>query len=1111
VSEAASQGPRVATDAFDHAHAEVPLILRPRRDRLRRRAAKRVGNHKPMRFVSLHHHSTYSFVDGIQLPEAHVRRITELNMTALAMTEHGNTMSHVKLEQAAHKAGVQPIFGCEFYTGRVGKDATQRKYHLTVLAKDLTGYRNLIKLVSLSYSEGFYYEPTVSWDMLQRHREGLIVLSGCQGSLLYCSTVGGKLIDPKDASFERAVKVARQFKALFDGNYFIEVQAFPELESSCHANPILAEVARKCGIPLVGTMDVHYTYLEERELQKVLHNVRPGEKRTLEDMAREWGYAAPLCPPHNDLSVYRKLRGTGLSHEQAVQAVISTEEIAQACKGLTLPKLDPVIYPPSNTKEAYLNKTGGVRAVWLAALKDGWAYRGVDKLPRRLREAYITRLRYERGIIEDKNFIEYHLIVSDVVRWAKDHGITVGPGRGSAAASLCCWLLRITEVNPMLFPDLVFDRYIDRNRMDLPDIDLDFDSERRHEIREYLVSKYGEGCVNNVGTFGTYKAKLALDDVARVFQIPKYEVETVKNLLIERSSGDLRASATIEDTVIQFEEARQAVERHPNMITAMDLEGNVKGFGVHAAGLVISNGPITDICATITRKDKQDREITVVSLDKYDAERQGMLKLDLLGLNTMTVLTECLRLTGMTLKSLYSLPLDIPEVLDVFRRNDVVGIFQFEGRALRSVNGSLKAETFNEICDATALARPGPLHNGAANAYIDIKRGLKRPERIHPALDRITGHTNYQIVYQEQILRIVREIGGFDWTASAYIRKIISRKIGEQEFQRQFGKFQAGARKLHKREPDMPAMSDDQIKTIWGDCITSGSYAFNAAHSRSYGYISYFTAYFKALYPAVFYAASLNKGSKGSGTASGGVKIDRKQTLLQDAAKHDIKVLPPSLQSSELGWSVVDDHVLQAGFEQIKGFANKRAQALLDARESGVRLDTWDDLIRIPGIGAKTVAAIKEFVQDSDPFKILWLGKVLEQVRRELPALKLPEPTHTAAEVPYESGPDTECIWMGVVVHLNLRDIFETNRSRTGEELDRASVKNPELNEFLLAYGYDGSDYVNLRFNRWVYPKFKDALWNIRKGEDIVLIRGVKPGWRTARELFVNSMWVIEP
>lgn len=1089
-----------------HTHEERVVLPRSERGA----SARAQAGLKPMRFVSLHHHSTFSYLDGFQLPAAHVRRAAELNMSALALTEHGNVSSHVKLEQAAEGSGVKPIYGCEVYTGKVGKDATQRKYHLTLLARDAEGYRSLLRLVSFSFREGFYYEPTVSWEMLKRFRKGLIVLSGCQGSLLFCSAVGGKLIAKEDAGRARALAVARRFKQAFGESYFIEVQAFPELEETRRANPILASIASELNIRLVGDLDCHYTQPSESEYQQILHNVRGGTRQTLEEQARAWGYKAPLCHPTTDREVYRRLRGTGLSKAEAVGAIVSTEEIAQQCT-VELPKLPTLRYRDGSGRPS--------AEAWEAELREGWRYRGCASLPPRERARYKRQLQYERDLIERKDYVDYFLVVGDLVRWAKDSGIPVGPARGSAAGSIICWLLRITEVNPLLFPDLVFERFIDESRVDLPDIDLDFDSDRRHEVRQYLVRRYGAECVNNIGTFQFYKSRNSLDDVARVYQVPRGEVETIKGLLLERSSGDLRASATIEDTVEQFDSAREVIDKYPELRKSMEIEGNIKGFGVHAAGIVVSNGPIHEVCAVYERRVK-DELLTVVSFDKHDAERQGLLKIDLLGLSTMAMIAECLRQTGLKIGDLYSLPLDDEDTLAAFKRNDVIGIFQFEGRATRYVCGALKPESFKEICDVNALSRPGPLHNGAANEYIDIKRGVREPEKLHPALDMITANTQYQIVYQEQILKIVREIGNFSWTHAAYIRKIISQKIGEQEFNRQLDEYLRGAATVHERLP-VPPMDEETAMAIWGMCITAGSYAFNAAHSVSYGMLAYWTMWLKVHYPEVFYAASLEKSggarsaignTAGKGFSTG----DKTYDLLRDAAKHGIKAELPRPEDASTGWRP-GDGVIRAGLNAIPGIGDKTAARMVEAR-NGDEPGSWSFYTRVKGIGEKTCAKIEAWCADDDPFGVWLLDTHIAEVKVQIESGELtdgagnplPVPRTRAIDLPDARGKDVKCVWLGTARSRNIRDIFEHNRKK-GTELKREDVRDPDLNEWALLVADDETDQVSILVDRWKYPRFKEALFKMKMGRDLLLVSGVKPGWIATRQIMVHQMWVIDP
>lgn len=1008
------------------------------------------------------------------MPEAHVRRAAELGIQAMALTEHGNISSHVKLEMAAASSGVKPIYGCELYCGDTAEDArTQRKNHLTVLAEDADGYKNLLRVVSQGWND-FYYEPTVNGEVLTAHRKGLVILSGCTGSLLATSLVGGKNISAAEAGYDRGKQVAARFKAAFGDAYYLEVQAFPELENVCQINGMLADISKELHIPLVATGDFHYTQPTEGEMQQILHNVRGGNKQTLEEQARNWGYDVRLCPPATDKQLYRKLRATGLSHRQAVSAILNTEEIAQRCT-VTLPKLPTLRYPCPNPLE-----------LWRQWIKEGWFYRDCDKLSTKEQREYRKRLRYEMHIIESKDYVDYFLVVSDLVKFSKDTGIPVGPARGSAAASLVCFLLRITEVNPMLFPTLVFERFIDITRQDLPDIDLDFDSDRRTEIRDYLTRKYGEGRVGNIGTFNFYKSKNSLDDIARVYKIPQFEVDIIKELLIERSSGDLRASATIEDTVAQFEAAAAIVEKYPDLKKAMVLEGNIKGMGVHAAGLVVANGPLTDVCA-IYRREVAGQMADAISLDKYDAERQGLVKIDVLGLNTMSMIAEALRMLDMKLEDLYKIPLDDPKVIDGFKRNDVVGIFQFDGRAMRSVNSELSPDNFKEICDINALARPGPLHNGATAEYIDAKRG-KDTSNVHPLLAKITQDTHYQIVYQEQILKICMEIGGFDWTHAAYIRKIISKKIGEQEFNRQYERFRDGAL--------VRGLTEAEARSIWDSCITAGSYAFNNAHTVSYGMLAWWTMWLKVYHPQVFYVASLQKYE--------GKQLE----LLKDASRHGIAILPPDPTSCGVSWQPRDAAIM-GGLAQVPGFGEKMAAKMLEYRELQ-DVTEWSDYAEIRGIGPKKIEALEGFGRMDDPYGIYWLQRHLEKAKAFVAECGLPEPTHASSEVPYSRGADEEVVWIGILRHRNLRDLFELHYSRTGEDLAVEDVRDPKLREWVVAVGEDDEELLTITWDRWRYPRHRRAIWDVKLNRDVVLIRGVKKGYQARRAVYVNQMWVID-
>jgi DNA polymerase-3 subunit alpha len=1042
------------------------------------------------KFASLHHHTTFSYLDGYGTPEQHAQGAADLGMSAFAVTEHGNVTSHVKHERACAAFGVKPLFGCELYTGAVDEDRSRFKWHLTVLAQNDVGYSNLLRLVSAGWNpESFYYEPTVSGSMLADYSEGLIVLSGCSGSKMACDLLGGKGVPAHSPDYRSALDTALRFRDLLGDRFYLEAQAFPELERTRSINQAWQRISDRTGIPLVVTGDVHYPKASDSKMQTILHAVdRGGADNTYEKQARSWGYNVKLTT-FADKAILKKLRASGMSRADAERALLMSAEIADRCT-VTLPKLKELTYP-SKTPSVELFRQ------WLNA---GWKYRGLSRLPRDLCRAYIRRVKYEAELIELKGFVDYFLVISEMVSWAKDRGIAVGPARGSAAASLVCYLLRITEVDPMLFPNLLFERFIDINRHDLPDIDLDFDDERRWEVRQHFCDLYGEDRVGNIATFTRYKGRNSLDDVARVFRIPPSDVEKVKDMLLERSSGDLRVSATIEDSRAMFPQVQEQFDRHPELYLAQRLEGNMRGMSVHAAGLVVANEPLTKSVAVYSREDKRTGVIRqVLSIDKHDAEYIGALKIDVLGLTTMGVIGRCLEMIGMTLEELYAIPLDIQEVFDGFKRDEVVGIFQFDGRAMRSVNREVKPDNFAEVCDINALARPGPLHSGAAAEYIQVKHGRKKRERLHPIVEEITQHTNGQIVYQEQILQVVRRLGGFSWEEAAQIRKLISKKQGEQAFNRMQDLFLKGCKKNGVK----PA---NAVK-IWKQLVTAGAYAFNAAHCVSYGMLAYWTMWLKQKYPLEFYCAALQK-------------YDPKKKgfdLLKEASSRGVVILPPHPSRSQATWSV-EKRGLRAGFTQVPGIAEKTAEGMLGWRKAVSGLSwkgDWEGFLAVSGIGPITIQKAKDFAEKQDPFGLELMSKTLRAVRRWLWEFgdqdNMPTARHRSEDVPYEAKRG-EFYWLGLVRGRNLKDIYELHRSRTGEELNPRTVKEPQFVNYMVITGEDETGPLVITVHRYggMWERYKDAIMEMNPDRDLLLVRGYKR-LEYRRAIYARELWVINP
>lgn len=1040
-----------------------------------------------MKFVSLHHHSTFSYMDGYGTPVQHVLRAAELGMSALALTEHGNVSSHPQLEKAANKAGIKPIFGLEAYTALDEKE--RRKFHLTILAMDQTGYKNLMEIVSASW-RNFYQWPTVSGALLAKYNEGLIVLSGCADSLLSCSLLGGKTIPEEEASYARAKRQVGKFKDLLGDRFYLETQIFPELDRTKAINAAWSELGSSLSIPLVATADVHYPSPDDNEMQVILHAAGRGAGSVAAQEAG-WEYDIRLTHPLTDQLAYDRLLATGLGRSSAVGALRNTTEIADRCS-VVLPKAERLRFPLPKNAET-------LDTIW-EWLRDGWRYRirhGNSRAMVRYREEYAARLNYEMERIVSKDFCDYFLMTSDIVRRAKDRGIPVGPARGSAASSLVCYLLRITEVDPMAYPLMDFDRFIALDRDDIPDIDLDFDDERRGELRAYAVEKYGPDRIGNVANYIRYKGRNSLEDVGRVFpRIPKPDIELVKSMIVERSGGDSRADAALMDTVEMFPIVKAVFDKYPDLAKAIRLEGNYRGMGINAAGFIISNTPITDICAQYTRTTAGGSR-TVVSVDKKDAEYLGLMKVDLLSLSTMGMIRIALELAGRTLDDLYSVPMDDSDTLNAFRRNDVVGIFQYEGRATRLVNREVKPDDFMELADINGLSRPGPLFSGTTADYIDIKHGRKHIERVHPMWDEITRPTKGQVIYQEQVLKALKDIGGLPVRRVGEIRRIISQKLGEAQFNESAKDFVAGAAKQGASEKDAWHM--------WGRLVTSATYSFNIAHCISYGMLGFWCMWLKVHHPAAFYTAQLRKSDK-----------EAWPRLIKDAERHGIEVRGVDPGTSGEDWTMLSESRISAGWLQLPGIGPSKYQAILAYRDGVKRASgnpewapapmTMEDLSNVKGIGPAMMAKIQA-VQADDPFGLRHVERILNDARKAIASgeLTLRRPTHTSDQI-LDAKSDSTVVFLGLVKLKEYKDWIEDERARTGDSPDdiRRRMRDPHLPTGCVLHCYDdGDEDVYVRVDRRIYPRFRRTLEGLRTEQDLILVVA-----RKSRNSFGASIYV---
>ncbi len=725
-----------------------------------------------------------------------VKRAVALGQRAIALTDHGNVSGHKRLADACKAAGIKPLMGLEAYICdnlTLKNNDNKKSWHITLLPKTLEGYRNLMKMVTHSYEHGFYYKPRLDWELLKAHSKGIIATSGCPGSRTgHGVTKGGWGV------LEVAKEMRRQ-ASMFD-DYYAELSPW-QYEGGLKVADAVYKAALQEGLPMILTADSHYPCPEDAITQDVVLCVNTDAKFNDPDRMRFSHNDYYLHSGEEMVAKWQRLHGTTLPGRD--EMILNTGKIADMVN-FDFPTATPLSFPFDGDKEALLWKL----------CQDGMRMRGFTG-----KTAYEERLRYEFDLSVAKNFMDYFLVVADLIVWAKDHGILVGPARGSSCGSLICYVLRITEIDP-LYHNLLFERFVSPERMDLPDIDIDFDGARRHEVKEYLERKYGADRVANLPTFATFKGKMCLQDIGRVFsdKIPIEAVEECKRLVVQRSSADSRAGFAIEDTFANFEQAAAWLKKCPELGYAKLLEGQVRQLGVHAAGIVIANEPIGNFAAIYKTKDG-DR---VMSLDYHDASEIGLLKIDILGLTVLTAMRKAMDLikerTGKEI-DLAAIPLDDAAVFKNFCDQNLQGIFQFEGSSTRQVCRQVAPDNFNELVAVNALSRPGPLHSGSTTKYIDRRHGREKAEVLHPLIAEVLAPTHGLTVYQEQVMAVVRTVGKFDWAETASIRKAMSKKFGDEFFAKKKEKFVEGATSQGVAEAD--------AVSVWENICTHGSWSFN--------------------------------------------------------------------------------------------------------------------------------------------------------------------------------------------------------------------------------------------------------------------------------------------
>ena len=874
-----------------------------------------------MNFTHLHVHTEYSLLDGSNKIQEYVNRVRELGMDSAAITDHGVMYGVIDFYHAARAAGINPILGCEVYVAPGSRfdreigSGDDRYYHLVLLAENNQGYANLMKIVSKSFVEGFYYKPRVDLQLLEKYHEGLIALSAClAGEVARFLTRG---------MYEDAKAAALRYQDIFGkGNFFLELQdhGIPEQQN---VNQQLLKMHRETGIELVATNDVHYTLAEDAQPHDVLLCLQTGKKLSDENRMRYDGGQYYVKSPEEMERLF----------PYATEALENTHKIAERCHveiefGVTkLPKFD---VPEGYTSWEYLNEL---------------CFKGLEERYQPVIEELKERLNYELSTIKNMGYVDYFLIVWDFIRYARDHDIMVGPGRGSAAGSLVAYTLGITQLDPIRY-DLLFERFLNPERVSMPDIDVDFCFERRQEVIDYVRRKYGDDCVVQIVTFGTLAARGVIRDVGRVMDLPYAQVDTIAKMIPQE------LNITIDKALKMNPELKKTYEDQPEIHdlidTARRLEGLPRHTSMHAAGVVISQ---RDVSEYVPLSRAQDGSI-VTQFTMTTLEELGLLKMDFLGLRTLTVIQNAVHLieqdTGVHL-DMQQIDYNDKKVLDSLGTGRSDGVFQLESAGMKNFMKELKPQSLEDVIAGISLYRPGPMD--FIPQYI---RGKNHPDTIQydcPQLEPILKPTYGCIVYQEQVMQIVRNLAGYTLGRSDLVRRAMSKKkatVMEKERQNfVYGNEAEGV-------PGCIAngISEQVANKIYDEMIDFAKYAFNKSHAAAYAVVSYQTAFLKYYYPVEFMAALMTSVIEMPNKVAEYIQVCRQM---------GISILPPDVNCGIYGFSV-DHGAIRYGLSAIKSVGRPVINALVEEREKNGTYRSLKDFIeRLTGIVNKR--AIENFIK----------------------------------------------------------------------------------------------------------------------------------------------------
>jgi len=850
-----------------------------------------------MKFTHLHTHTHYSLLDGLsQIPDM-LDYAKNLGMDSLAITDHGNIYGAVEFFKEAKKRGMKPIIGCEVYVAfekmtDMRPNIDSKRYHLILLAKNQEGYRNLVKLITKAHLEGFYYKPRIDEELLFKHTEGLICLSACIQGKIPQLIIEGNL--------ETAKETIKKYASAFGkNNFYLELQHHPNIPEQKKVNEALIKFSKELDLPLIATNDIHYLRPEDNYPQDILMMINTGT--TIEDKER-------LSMINEDFSMRSpEQMAKDFSHVQ--EAIENSQKIVDACNfefELGKYKLPHFEIPTGQKEEDYLKDL---------------CVKGLKQRDMESSQEAKERLEFELGVINKMGFASYFLIVQDFVNWAKNNGIVVGPGRGSAAGSIVAYLLNITEVNPFKYA-LLFERFLNPSRISMPDIDMDFADIRRGDVLKYVASKYGEDHVAQIITFGTIAARVSIRDVGRVLNYPYSYCDKLAKMI--------PMFHTLQDAIEKVEEFREIYNSDPKAKDLIDLakrvEGVVRHASTHACGVVVSPQPLNDWIPT--QRSPSDQETIITQFDMQNVEALGFLKMDFLGLRNLTVIENTIRLV----KKLHNIDINInnlPEgdkkTFQLLQDGDTTSVFQLESSGMKRYLKQLKPTEMEDIVAMCALYRPGPMQ--FIPTYIARKHKKEPVTYLHPNLEKVLNKTYGLAIYQEQIMQISQVIAGFTLAEADTLRKAIGKKILTL-LQEQETKFVEGSIKN--------GVDKKIAKEIWEWIMPFASYGFNKSHAACYAVIAYQTAYLKAHYPTEYMCSVLNSESG---------DVERIAFLIDECKIMGMEILPPEINESYPVFTVVSEKRIRFGLQAIKNVGEKLVETITQERKANGNFKSLEDFL----------------------------------------------------------------------------------------------------------------------------------------------------------------------